>query len=126
MVIVFVYGTLRKGERNHRLLESSTCIAKECWTTGQLFDTGNGYPAMIHSSSDKTYGELYSVTEKELKQLDHLEGYTEGGKDNLYERIQQTVYTDKGEFKAYMYVASKVNLLKKKILNGDWKEYRLL
>ncbi|WP_163100232.1 gamma-glutamylcyclotransferase family protein [Peribacillus alkalitolerans] len=126
MIKVFVYGTLRKEEKNHRLIESAMCISENCWTEGKLYDTGYGYPAMTQSSSDKTYGELYSVTDNELIQLDLLEGYTVGGKDNLYERIEQTVYTDKGNLVAYMYIANKKNLLKKEISNGDWKEYSLI
>lgn len=126
MIKVFVYGTLRKGEGNHRLLVGATCIAEQCWTAGYLYDTGYGYPAMKQSGFSQIFGELYSVTKEELKRLDQLEGYTPGGKNNLYERIQQTVYTDKGELVAQMYVANKVDLLKNKIPNGDWKEHKLL
>ena len=82
--------------------------------------------AVKQSKSNRVYGELYSVTDSELARLDQLEGYREGGKNNLYERIQQTVYTDKGQFTAYMYVANQENLLKKKLPNDDWKEHNLL
>nr|WP_263327194.1 gamma-glutamylcyclotransferase family protein [Neobacillus sp. Marseille-Q6967] len=126
MINVFVYGTLRKGEPNAHLLKSATCIAEQCWTNGVVYDTGYGYPAIKPTPSSRIYGELYSVTEEELGRLDQLEGYREGRKDNLYERIEQTVYTDKGSFQAYMYIASKENLLKKRIPNGDWKEHKLL
>ncbi|WP_209121148.1 gamma-glutamylcyclotransferase [Alkalihalobacillus sp. BA299] len=126
MIKVFVYGTLRKGEANDKLLKSATCIAEQCWTNGLLYDTGYGYPAMKQTQFSRLYGELYALTEADLKRLDQLEGYTAGGTNNLYERIEQTVYTDKGSSIAYMYVASKANLLKRKIPNGDWKEYNLL
>jgi gamma-glutamylcyclotransferase (GGCT)/AIG2-like uncharacterized protein YtfP len=108
MIKVFVYGTLRKGEANDRLLESAACIAEQCWTTGVLYDTGFGYPAVKQAPSSRIFGELYAVTESELERLDQLEGYTVGGKNNLYERIQQTVNTDKGQFVAYLYLFSKV------------------
>lgn len=126
MINVFVYGTLRQGEPNAHLLKRATCIAEQCWTDGFLYDTGYGYPAMQPTPSSRIYGELYSVTEEALGRLDQLEGYREGRKNNLYERIVQTVYTDKGSFHSYMYIASKENLLKKKIPNGDWKEHNLL
>ncbi|MGG1401584.1 gamma-glutamylcyclotransferase [Bacillus salipaludis] len=125
MINVFVYGTLRNGEANDHLLRN-TRIAEQSWTNGLMYDTGYGYPAMSPTRSSRIYGELYSVTEAELLRLDQLEGYTEGSKDNLYERIEQIVFTDKGSFHAYMYIASKENLLKKKIPNGDWKEHNLL
>lgn len=123
---VFVYGTLRKGERNASPLKNATCIAEQCWTDGELYDTGYGYPAIKESKGSRVYGELYTVKEDELQRLDHLEGYIEGGNNSLYERIEQTVYTDKGPGDAYMYVASQANLLNRKIPNGDWKEFNLL
>ena len=126
MVNVFVYGTLRKGEVNNSLLKNAACMAEQCWTNGLLYDTGYGYPAMTQSPSSRIYGELYSVTEEELEKLDQLEGYQEGRNDNLYVRIQQRVYTDKGVYRAFLYIASKENLVKRKIPNGDWKEYNLL
>ncbi|WP_218970532.1 gamma-glutamylcyclotransferase [Alkalihalobacterium alkalinitrilicum] len=126
MINVFVYGTLRKGEANAKLLKSATCIAEQCWTNGLLYDTGYGYPAMKQAPFSRVFGELYALSEADLTRLDQLEGYTEGGTNNLYERIEQTVYTDKGTTIAYMYVASKADLLQRKILNGDWKEHNLL
>lgn len=122
----FVYGTLRKRESNARLLKNAVLIAEQCWTNGLLYDTGYGYPAMKQTNSSRIYGELYSVKENELARLDQLEGYTEGGKNNLYERIEQMVYTDKGGFPAYMYVAGKDHLLKEMVSKGDWKEHCLL
>jgi gamma-glutamylcyclotransferase (GGCT)/AIG2-like uncharacterized protein YtfP/cation transport regulator ChaC len=123
---VFVYGTLRKGERNAGLLKNAHCIAEQCWTDGEMYDTGYGYPAIKKSLGSRVYGELYTVTEDELQRLDQLEGYAESGNNNLYERIEQTVCTDKGPVVAYMYVASQANLLNRKIPNGDWKEFNLL
>ncbi|WP_096200037.1 gamma-glutamylcyclotransferase family protein [Bacillus sp. FJAT-45350] len=60
---VFVYGTLRQQEANHRLLKEARCISRQCWTNGILYDTGNGYAAMLPSPSQKVYGELYEVTD---------------------------------------------------------------
>jgi len=126
MIKVFVYGTLRKGEANAHLLIGAKRIAEQCWTKGSLYDTGYGYPAMKPLPASQIYGELYTVTMVELKRLDQLEGYMEGSATNLYERIQQTVYTDKGPAIAYMYVANKTHLVKETIPNGDWKEHNLL
>ncbi|MCM3569313.1 gamma-glutamylcyclotransferase [Neobacillus mesonae] len=121
---VFVYGTLRKGEGNAHLKKNASCIAEQCWTNGKLYDAGYGYPAMKQSQSSYVYGELYSVTETELNRLDVLEGYRRGGSSNLYERVEQTVYTDKGQSNAYVYVAGPEMLLNKRIPWGDWKEYK--
>jgi len=125
VIKVFVYGTLRKGEYNARFMKDAKLLDDHCWTYGVLYDTGEGYPAMIVSNQSKVNGELYLVTEKELESLDDLEGYVKGRPNNLYERIERTVYTDRGEETAYLYIANsdRPSLLKKVIPNGDWKEY---
>lgn len=124
-VLVFVYGTLRKHEANHYLLEGAKCLAEQSWTYGELYDTGEGYPAMKCSVRNKVYGELYSMNEEQLRTLDQLEDYAGPGKDNLYDRHKQTVYTDIGSHNAYVYTISPdhENLLRNKIDLGDWKIY---
>ncbi|WP_099363676.1 gamma-glutamylcyclotransferase [Fredinandcohnia onubensis] len=123
---MFVYGTLRKGEGNAHYLKEATRLAEQCWTNGELYDTGYGYPAVKQSRSSRVYGELYTVTDLELRQIDQLEGFREGRENNLYERVEQMVYTDKGPVTAYVYIAGQSNLLNNRIPDGDWKEYRLL
>jgi gamma-glutamylcyclotransferase (GGCT)/AIG2-like uncharacterized protein YtfP/cation transport regulator ChaC len=123
-VLVFVYGTLRKHERNHYLLEDSKLISEQAWTYGELFDTGNGYPMMKKSSSQKVFGELYEVNQNQLTHLDVLEGYKVGRSDNLYEREIQTIYTDNGICRAYLYLSERACVTA--IASGDWKIYQLL
>ncbi|WP_047985516.1 gamma-glutamylcyclotransferase family protein [Ornithinibacillus californiensis] len=123
MIRVFVYGTLRKGERNAHLLNNATCISESCWTQGGLYDTGNGYPAIKQSTSSIVYGEVYEVSNQELIELDYLEGYTEGRENNLYDRVDQEIITENGRIKAFVYVAARENLLKTRIASGDWLKY---
>lgn len=118
---VFVYGTLRKGEVNAHYLKDAICLDENCWTYGFLYDSGYGYPALIPSTNNRTVGELYEVSETELKLLDELEDYVEGGTNNLYNRVEQEIFTDKGTTVAYMYISNNDDLLKKEIPNGDWK-----
>lgn len=123
---VFVYGTLRKGEVNAHLLKNATCLEESCWTYGLMYDSGEGYPALIPSRTYRAVGELYEVTEDELKLLDELEDYEEGGTNNLYDRVEQEIFTDEGSIIAYVYISNDDRLLVKEIPSGDWKEYRLL
>jgi gamma-glutamylcyclotransferase (GGCT)/AIG2-like uncharacterized protein YtfP len=120
---VFVYGTLRHGESNHRLLEKADLIAEHCWTNGKMYDTGNGYPAIKQSTTDKVYGELYAVNQGELNRLDILEGYVAGRNDNLYDRVIQTIYTDVEVMEAFVYVFCNERILESLIPSGDWKKY---
>ncbi|WP_187118801.1 gamma-glutamylcyclotransferase family protein [Bacillus marasmi] len=123
---VFTYGTLRDDERNHYLLKDAILVARQAWTTGELYDTGLGSPAMKQSSRGRVYGDLYLVSDEELQKLDKLEGFHPGGKQNLFERMQQFVSHDSGEKLAYVYVISekKESMLKTKIKQGDWKLYK--
>ncbi|MGY3717791.1 gamma-glutamylcyclotransferase [Sutcliffiella cohnii] len=123
--IVFVYGTLRKNERNHRLLEGSRLIAEQAWTTGVMYDTGLHYPALQKSSTGRVYGELYEVNDHTLSSLDRLEGYQAHRSDNLYDRVSQSINTDKGTYEAYVYIMVNNNMLQRKIHGGDWKVYQL-
>lgn len=122
---VFVYGTLRKHERNHGLLSSSGCIASQCWITGRLVDTGYGFPAVLLDEGGRVYGELYKVSESTLEQLDRLEGYSGPGKSNHYERAQMEVRTDVSTETAFVYYY-KQNEGYEWIESGDWKCHNLL
>jgi len=121
---VFVYGTLREGETNHRYLKHAELVAEQAWTMGCLYDTGYGYPALI-SGKERVYGECYKVTKREHWLLDQLEGYRGEGKDNLYNRVLSTIYTKYGQFKAYVYIYALDRVEEmEKISTGDWKAYK--
>ncbi|WP_349409764.1 gamma-glutamylcyclotransferase family protein [Pseudalkalibacillus sp. SCS-8] len=121
MNVVFVYGTLRIGEKNHHLLKNAKRVSDQAWIGGKLFDTGLGYPALSLQQFGKVYGELYEVDDEMLKSLDLLEGYTVGRQDNLYEREVRTITTVKGSCEAYIYtVDHNLSLCKECIPNGDW------
>ncbi|MDG5787172.1 gamma-glutamylcyclotransferase [Evansella sp. AB-P1] len=125
---VFVYGTLRKNESNHRLLNNTRCISEQCWTNGVLFDTGFGYPAMIYDHIGKVHGELYEVTAEVLQHLDNLEGYYGKNKNNLYERAMKPIYTDAGPTEAYLYVYSRNPATGNENIYyfNDWKLHHLI
>jgi gamma-glutamylcyclotransferase (GGCT)/AIG2-like uncharacterized protein YtfP/cation transport regulator ChaC len=125
-VKLFVYGTLRKHEENHFLLVTGRCLAEQAWVYGELFDTGLGYPSMRPSASQKVYGELYEVHLDQFRDLDELEDYIPGRKDNLYDRVEQDIHTDIGSFNGFVYVSNRDDLLAKQILHGDWKLYRFM
>ncbi|MBJ7984044.1 MULTISPECIES: gamma-glutamylcyclotransferase family protein [Bacillus] len=121
---VFVYGTLRKEQTNAHYMQGATCIADGAWTYGKLFDTNEGYPAMVCSNKEKVYGEVYEVNSDVLQKLDELEEYTGNPESDLYDRITQTIYFWDIETHAYVYVAQDREMLKKVIISGDWVEYQ--
>lgn len=104
-------------------MKGAELIAEQAWTNGRLYDTGLGYPAMKESKMERVFGELYLVTETQLQRLDALEGYKQGGQNNLYNRKQQTVFHDTGSTEAFVYIMAEYheNLLVKHIPSDDWK-----
>jgi gamma-glutamylcyclotransferase (GGCT)/AIG2-like uncharacterized protein YtfP len=124
--LVFVYGTLRKGEKYAHYLEKAECIELNCTINGQLYDTGWGYPALIEEKGEQLVnGELYRVSAEQLKSLDRLEDYEENGTSNLYERIITTVSTESGEQEAIVYVMKVKRDHFTKIENNDWINRRI-
>lgn len=95
-VLLFAYGSLMKGERQHGELEEGTCIGLV--TTRDRFrlvDLGL-YPAMIDSPDMQIEGELYSIPRKLLIRLD---GVKELGR--LFHRV--TIALETGvEAETYM------------------------
>ncbi len=125
---VFVYGTLRKGERNDHFLDGAVCTYGQCRTNGSLYDTNNGYPVMKENKSSWIYGELYEVTESQLQAINRLEGFEEGNQDNLYNRTTVPVYNDSGgKVSAIIYTAGQtLHKSTKRISSGDWLVYNYL
>lgn len=73
---VFVYGTLKQGYGNHRILEGKPFLGEA--VTDGLFDMINaGFPVLIPNSSGlPVRGEVYDITGDvaTLDSLDSLEG----------------------------------------------------
>lgn len=72
---VFVYGTLRKGYGNNRLLTNATFLGKA--KTNEKYGMFGGIIPFVNkrSNSYQITGEVYSVTDDELARLDALEGH---------------------------------------------------
>ena len=75
---VFVYGSLKKGHGNHRLLEGAKSLGR-CFIEGRyrMLSLG-GFPGLVQSDkleSMKIVGEVYQIGEDQLRSLDFLEGH---------------------------------------------------
>jgi gamma-glutamylcyclotransferase (GGCT)/AIG2-like uncharacterized protein YtfP len=85
MTRIFVYGTLKRGGRNHHYMAGQQFLGEARTAPGYtLFSLGD-YPGMIRSPDDKdgVTGEVWLVDPPGLQKLDELEGLDEG----LYERV---------------------------------------
>lgn len=77
MTHVFVYGTLKQGYGNHRLLESSEYVGRGTTILPYLMEHA-GCPVVFRSNEGPLHnvdGEVYEVTDETLSYLDRLEGH---------------------------------------------------
>ena len=82
---LFVYGTLKRGKGNHRLMERAQYLGNAYMTDVLLTDLG-GIPAAVEFYGFKTFGEVYSITYGDLWTVDGLEGHP-----GWYRRHRRTV-----------------------------------
>jgi len=102
---IFVYGTLKCGESNHRLLAGKYLNVRPAATHGLLFDLGF-FPAAWLRGNRFIYGEVFEFEDVEevLPSLDRLEGHP-----NHYRRVlvpifdSETLEADGTEAWAYEY-----------------------
>ena len=95
LVRVFVYGTLKPGEANHkRYCAGKVVNVKRAFVQGKLFALPMGYPAMTLGDS-QVYGYLLSFSNPRiLNELDVLEDYQPNRQppEKLYNRQIIEVY----------------------------------
>ncbi len=111
---VFVYGTLKRGCCNHKLLKGFKGI--EAQAPGIELHEGPGYPYAIRGEGT-TFGELYYVDLNTLKELDALESHPD-----YYRREKTTVILlpNNEPIDAWIYLNNEAKRWPK-IKNGIWK-----
>lgn len=118
--LVAVYGSLRSGMSNHRLLEKANYLGTfDTEPVFSLYALG-GYPGIKQNGEISIVMEVYEVDDLESRKVDNLEGYSPTSNDNyFYDRI--VIDTPFGKAKTYIYVpeVDESRIVK----SGDWKEY---
>jgi gamma-glutamylcyclotransferase (GGCT)/AIG2-like uncharacterized protein YtfP len=112
--IVFVYGTLKAGGENHRLLDACTPIGVSR-LRGGLYNVG-AYPTVVLEEDGFVTGEVYRCPRETIRELDTFEGVGEG----LFSRVT----VDIGEQPCWVYVAGPLLLNRlrwlPRIASGTW------
>lgn len=119
---VFVYGTLKSGYGNNRLLSDakkvSDAVTKKPWW---LVDCGFPYMLPEHHEGEAfpVVGEVWEVDNNTLHALDRLEGV----EYNHYNRETISVDTENGEEEvfAYVHVHEVYDLPLCKVRNGKYE-----
>lgn len=122
---IAVYGSLRKGFHNHRLLENESCVfIGEGFTRPEytLFPIAS-FPGIKKNGTTAVKVEVYEVKEDYLPRIDALEGYSENREPTFYDRKSIPVKMldgDEVEVFVYEYVDENENPI---IESGDWKDF---
>lgn len=104
-MLVFVYGTLKLGNRLNPVLAKDTFICHTV-TADKAYDLigGSGFPWMVRSEDRFGYaikGDLYDVSEPTLKRLDEIEGHP-----FMYKRESILVKNGEVDEEAFVYLAA--------------------
>jgi len=114
---VFVYGSLLRGEPNHRLLARSYFVTRAITAPRyQLVDLG-AFPAMLDRGRTTVVGEVYHCDAATLEALDRLEGHP-----RFYER--RAVSLARGPAAAQAYFLVDGRRAAEPIASGDWRAHQ--
>ena len=120
---VAVYGTLRKGFGNNRLLESSKFVGEgKIDNNWSLFvpvvdDKMVSFPYAVEETSDEGFVcEVYEIDDKTLKSLDYLEGYP-----SFYDRKEVEVELNGEKVTASMYFVKKTQVPSNAVKKNEYK-----
>lgn len=102
-MLAIVYGTLKRGYGNNRILRNSTFVSEGIVRGFKLFNSG--FPVAAPSENDCIRVEVFDIGNPEedksasatLYNLDSLEGYREDNLEgSMYHRKEVTVLMDDG------------------------------
>jgi gamma-glutamylaminecyclotransferase len=112
---VFVYGSLKRGSGNHRILEGSLYYG-HALILGTMYDYG-AFPAVDLAGRSNVHGEVYEVSAATLDRLDSLEGHP-----HFYQRTRVRMST--GD-EAWVYSMTTEKLTAKRVIaSGNWVDQR--
>lgn len=114
--LVAVYGTLREGHGNHRLLEGSKYHGTEQSVPEFTLNSLGGLPALTAGEGEVVI-ELYEVDDATFSRLDQLEGYPD-----FYDR--RVIPTSRGEAWVYFMHDLSDRWHSEVIKSGDWSVHR--
>ncbi|MES3006201.1 MAG: gamma-glutamylcyclotransferase family protein [Pseudomonadota bacterium] len=122
-MLIAVYGTLKSGMINHKLLEEARLLGTDFLDGIALYDLGD-FPAARLEPSDGILVEVYEITDKELAVLDVLEECNhDKPEQGLYKRVQYS--TGFGWAWIYLY-NGQVEGLRRVTKGGWWPAYSLV
>ena len=111
--LVFVYGTLRKGEVNDYLLKTARFLGHHTTEPHYKMVNLGSYPGVVKQGRTRIEGEVYDVDAGTMAALDRLEGYP-------VDYTRKLIATAWGRAWIYLYRGSLRD--KTQIASGVWRE----
>jgi gamma-glutamylcyclotransferase (GGCT)/AIG2-like uncharacterized protein YtfP len=112
--LVFVYGTLLRGEANHHLLAGADYRGPHRTASCFSLYLLGAYPGAVRGGGTSIRGEVYAVDGAGLRRLDRLEDYPD-----LYDR--QLLMSPFGRAWIYLYRGPVRD--RRLIQGGDWRAF---
>ena len=108
---IFVYGTLKRGQRNAHYMRDAQYVGRHVTEKIYSMYEFGGYPAVCRDGRHAISGEVYRVNDRHFGILDEFESYPD-----FYQRIEiPTLWGD-----AWMYVVEYELCSGKRKLFGNW------
>lgn len=103
---LFVYGTLRRGGRYHRLLSGVKCLGTDRTQPSYLLYDAGHYPCLVPATKGvEVEGEVYAVPISLLSRLDRLEEVP-----TMYKREVVALLSNAAHVETYVYQGSTCGL----------------
>lgn len=108
---IFVYGTLKRGQRNAHYMRGTRFYGHHLTENIYSMYEFENYPAVCRDGIHAVAGEVYGVNNRQFRALDELEWYP-----SFYQRIE--ISTPWGD--AWMYVVEPVLCRGRDLVIGSW------
>ncbi len=122
MAIIFVYGTLRRGECNSHYLKNSVFLRTDIVKGFVMADLGQ-YPMVFETGlgDDTITIEVYEIDDTTLKRIDLLEEYEENNPHSYY--LRKEIQSASG-ISGFIYYGKERDKYRGfgPVPGGDWKK----
>lgn len=114
---IAVYGSLRKGLHNYRLLEDSNLVSTEVVNIPWRMVSLGGFPGLVPSEGENhdITIEVFEVDNTTYQRVEYLESYP-----SFYQKAK--IETSQGEVEVYVLLSPRYADLER-VESGDWMEF---